>query len=204
MDTLKVLVTDDEMGMRLGVTRTLRDFSVRVPDVNGAVAFTVDQAESGEEALEKIDRSPPDILLLGSQDAGHQRAGSARSPGRPRDRHADDHDHGLRLDRDGRGRDQTRGLRFPRQAVHARRAQEHDSQGGRAADPGQAGPAARRGETPRPLRVHPRAGPRAQGPAECRGRLPRHPAEPSTGRQPGRLRRTGRPQPRRAWTACGS
>ena len=64
MDTLKVLVTDDEMGMRLGVTRTLRDFSVRVPDVNGAVAFAVDQAESGEEALEKIDRSPPDILLL--------------------------------------------------------------------------------------------------------------------------------------------
>src|SRR5271157_5550856 len=64
MHTLKVLVTDDEMGMRLGVTRTLRDFSVRVPDVNGNVAFAVDQAESGEEALEKIDRSPPDILLL--------------------------------------------------------------------------------------------------------------------------------------------
>ena len=64
MDTLKVLVTDDEMGMRLGVTRTLRDFSVRVPDVNEAVGFTVEQAESGEEALQKIDRSPPDILLL--------------------------------------------------------------------------------------------------------------------------------------------
>jgi signal transduction histidine kinase len=64
MDTLRVLVTDDEMGMRLGVTRTLRDFSVRVPDVNGTVAFSVDQAESGEEALEKIDRNPPDILLL--------------------------------------------------------------------------------------------------------------------------------------------
>ena len=64
MDTLKVLVTDDEMGMRLGVTRTLRDFSVRVPDVNGTVAFVVDQAESGEEALEKIERNPPDILLL--------------------------------------------------------------------------------------------------------------------------------------------
>ena len=64
METLRVLVTDDEMGMRLGVTRTLRDFSVRVPDVNGDVAFTVEQAESGEEALEKIDRQPPDILLL--------------------------------------------------------------------------------------------------------------------------------------------
>jgi len=64
MDTLRVLVTDDEMGMRLGVTRTLRDFSVRVPDVNGTVAFSVDQAESGEEALAKIDSNPPDILLL--------------------------------------------------------------------------------------------------------------------------------------------
>jgi signal transduction histidine kinase len=64
MDTLRVLVTDDEMGMRLGVSRTLRDFSVRVPDVNGSVTFSVDQAESGEEALEKIERDPPDILLL--------------------------------------------------------------------------------------------------------------------------------------------
>jgi len=64
MDTLRVLVTDDEMGMRLGVSRTLRDFSVRVHDVNGAVTFSVDQAESGEEALQKIDRNPPDILLL--------------------------------------------------------------------------------------------------------------------------------------------
>lgn len=64
MDTLRVLVTDDELGMRMGVTRTLRDFSVCVPDVSGSVTFTVDQAESGEEALEKINRNPPDILLL--------------------------------------------------------------------------------------------------------------------------------------------
>jgi signal transduction histidine kinase len=64
METLRVLVTDDEMGMRLGVTRTLRGFSVRVPDVNGEVQFAVDQAESGEEALEKIRAGAPDILLL--------------------------------------------------------------------------------------------------------------------------------------------
>jgi len=64
MDTLRVLVTDDEMGMRLGVARTLRDFTVHVPDVNVDVAFQVDQAESGEEALEKIARQAPDILLL--------------------------------------------------------------------------------------------------------------------------------------------
>lgn len=64
MDTLRVLVTDDEMGMRLGVVRTLRDFTVHVSDVNEDVTFVVDQAESGEEALEKIRRQPPDILLL--------------------------------------------------------------------------------------------------------------------------------------------
>ncbi len=64
MDMLRVLVTDDEMGMRLGVMRTLRDFTVHVPDVNVDVAFEVEQAESGEEALEKITRQPPDILLL--------------------------------------------------------------------------------------------------------------------------------------------
>ena len=64
MDSLRVLVTDDEMGMRLGVVRTLRDFVVHVADVNENVTFVVDQAESGEEALEKIGQQPPDILLL--------------------------------------------------------------------------------------------------------------------------------------------
>ena len=64
MDKLRVLVTDDEMGMRLGVLRTLRDFVVHVADVNEDVAFVVDQAESGEEALEKIRQQAPDILLL--------------------------------------------------------------------------------------------------------------------------------------------
>lgn len=64
METLRVLVTDDELGMRLGVSRTLRDFTVRVPDVHDEVAFTVSEAETGEQALELIERDPPDILLL--------------------------------------------------------------------------------------------------------------------------------------------
>ena len=64
MEILRVLVTDDELGMRLGVSRTLRDFTVRVPDVNDEVAFTVAEAESGEQALDSIDVDPPDILLL--------------------------------------------------------------------------------------------------------------------------------------------
>jgi len=64
METLRILVTDDEPGMRLGAERTLRDFTVVVPDVHEEVAFVVDQAETGEQAIERIAARPPDILLL--------------------------------------------------------------------------------------------------------------------------------------------
>jgi signal transduction histidine kinase len=64
METLQILVVDDEPGMRAGTARALRDFTIHLPDVNGEVRFTVDQAASGEEALAKIRRQPPDILLL--------------------------------------------------------------------------------------------------------------------------------------------
>ena len=64
MDILQVLVTDDELGMRLGVARTLRDFTVQVPDVEETIGFAVEEAESGEVALEKIRASRPDILFL--------------------------------------------------------------------------------------------------------------------------------------------
>jgi signal transduction histidine kinase len=64
MDPLRVLITDDEMGMRLGVLRTLRDFTVHVAEVNEDVSFLVEEADSGETALELIRRSPPDILFL--------------------------------------------------------------------------------------------------------------------------------------------
>jgi signal transduction histidine kinase len=63
-DILRILVVDDEPGMRSGVTRSLRDFTLRLPDVNGEVRFDIDQAASGEEALEKIAACAPDILLL--------------------------------------------------------------------------------------------------------------------------------------------
>jgi signal transduction histidine kinase len=52
------------MGMRLGVARALRDFRVDVPEVGGEVTFTVDEAQTGEEALEKIEDDPPQMLLL--------------------------------------------------------------------------------------------------------------------------------------------
>lgn len=64
MDTLKVLVVDDEPGMRTGVGRALRDYRFSLPDINGDVAFNVNTAETGEQALELISGARPDILLL--------------------------------------------------------------------------------------------------------------------------------------------
>ncbi|MCL4691449.1 MAG: HAMP domain-containing histidine kinase [Candidatus Hydrogenedentes bacterium] len=64
MDTLRVLVCDDEAGMRLGVERALRHFTVRVPDVDGEVHLAVEPAESAEQALEIIEAGAPEILLL--------------------------------------------------------------------------------------------------------------------------------------------
>ena len=64
METLRVLVCDDEMGMRLGIARALRGFSVEVPEFDGAVGFETVEAETGEAALEHIGNGAPDILLL--------------------------------------------------------------------------------------------------------------------------------------------
>jgi two-component system, sensor histidine kinase and response regulator len=63
-ETLRLLVVDDEPGMRMGVTRALRNFKVQVPEVEGTFAFDVGQAEDGEGAIGKINDSAPDILLL--------------------------------------------------------------------------------------------------------------------------------------------
>jgi two-component system, sensor histidine kinase and response regulator len=71
-DTLKILVVDDEPGMRSGVARALRDFTVRAKDADGEVGFVVEQADSGEQALSVLlpqppaepGRAPVDILLL--------------------------------------------------------------------------------------------------------------------------------------------
>ena len=63
-EALRVLVVDDEVGMRLAVERALRGFTVPLPDLELDVCFEVDQAGSGEEALELIAEMAPHILLL--------------------------------------------------------------------------------------------------------------------------------------------
>ncbi|HOU89748.1 MAG TPA: ATP-binding protein [Polyangiaceae bacterium] len=64
METIRVLVVDDEAGMRLGVERTLRGFHAALPDVEGEVDFAVRLVSSGEEALEALRSSSVDLLLL--------------------------------------------------------------------------------------------------------------------------------------------
>jgi two-component system, sensor histidine kinase and response regulator len=64
-ETLRVLVVDDETGMRLAISRVLNTFTVKLGDEqDGTVGFDVQVAETGEEALEQIGKSVPDILLL--------------------------------------------------------------------------------------------------------------------------------------------
>ena len=65
MDTLRVLVVDDELGMRAGAARVLERLSFRLPELdNHEVRFAVEQSATGEDALEKIAACAPDILLL--------------------------------------------------------------------------------------------------------------------------------------------
>jgi len=64
MDSLRVLVVDDEAGIRMAVERALRVFVVKVPDFGMEFGLAIEQAASGEDALETIRKAAPDILLL--------------------------------------------------------------------------------------------------------------------------------------------
>jgi signal transduction histidine kinase len=64
MMILRTLVVDDELGMRLSIQRTLNKFKLSLPHVDEDIGFDVDIAETGEEAVEKINKNNPDLLLL--------------------------------------------------------------------------------------------------------------------------------------------
>lgn len=63
-ERLKVLVVDDEPGMRAAVARSLSGYEVRLDSVGASVTLEVVQAASGEEALLKLESELPDLLLL--------------------------------------------------------------------------------------------------------------------------------------------
>lgn len=72
MAVLKVLVVDDEPGIRSGVTRILKTFRVNYPFMDEDYAFEVIEAATGEDGIEIVDREKPDIVLLDNKLPGIQ------------------------------------------------------------------------------------------------------------------------------------
>jgi two-component system, sensor histidine kinase and response regulator len=72
MAVLRVLVIDDEPGIRSGVTRILKDFHVTYPFMDEDFTFEVQEAPSGEEGINIIESNKPDIILLDNKLPGIQ------------------------------------------------------------------------------------------------------------------------------------
>ena len=64
METLKLLIVDDEIAMGKAVARSLGKYTVHVPEVDLDIGYVIEHVDTGEKALEIIDTHPPDILLL--------------------------------------------------------------------------------------------------------------------------------------------
>ncbi|HPT20879.1 MAG TPA: hybrid sensor histidine kinase/response regulator [Bacteroidales bacterium] len=72
MAVLKVLVIDDEPGIRSGVSRILNNFHVTYPFMDEDYNFEVTEAATGEEGISILERDMPDILLLDNKLPGIQ------------------------------------------------------------------------------------------------------------------------------------
>jgi signal transduction histidine kinase len=72
MAVLKVLVIDDEPGIRSGVARILRDFHVTYPFMDEDYTFELKEAASGEDGIAIIENDMPDVLLLDNKLPGIQ------------------------------------------------------------------------------------------------------------------------------------
>ena len=67
METLRVLIVEDEAPMRAAVSRALSRLTLQLPDIEGEFRFAVEEAETAEEGLRRIDERAPDIVLLDHQ-----------------------------------------------------------------------------------------------------------------------------------------
>jgi two-component system, sensor histidine kinase and response regulator len=67
MITLKLLIVDDEPGIRTGVVRSLRNFIASYPFMDDDFDYEVIEAETGEIAIEIINNNAIDIVLLDNQ-----------------------------------------------------------------------------------------------------------------------------------------
>lgn len=64
VEELRILVVDDEPGMRSSVSRALEGFRLDALETKTHLRFRTEEAGSGEEALERMEASPPDVILL--------------------------------------------------------------------------------------------------------------------------------------------
>jgi len=64
MATYKILIIDDEPGIREGTRRILQNFKVDYPFMDEHIDFVVLEAGTGKEGIEIIDSQMPEILLL--------------------------------------------------------------------------------------------------------------------------------------------
>ncbi|MCO5264921.1 MAG: hybrid sensor histidine kinase/response regulator [Lentimicrobium sp.] len=68
----KILVVDDEPGIRMGTRRILQNFKVDYPFMDEHIEFQVLEAATGEEGIQIIDNEMPDIILLDNKLPGIQ------------------------------------------------------------------------------------------------------------------------------------
>lgn len=64
MATLKILVIDDEPGIRSGISRILQNFRVDFPFMDEPIDFAITDVATGETGMELLTSEPFDILLL--------------------------------------------------------------------------------------------------------------------------------------------
>jgi len=64
MNILKLLIVDDEPGMRLGAERTLRNHRFKLQGFEEEVGFSIRLAATGNEGLALIEEDKPDLLIL--------------------------------------------------------------------------------------------------------------------------------------------
>ncbi len=64
METLNLLIVDDEAGIRAGIKRALNNFTVSFPFFDDDYNFNITDVETGEQALEILKSEKTDIVLL--------------------------------------------------------------------------------------------------------------------------------------------
>jgi two-component system, sensor histidine kinase and response regulator len=72
MEPLKILIVDDESGIRSGIQRSLQHHVVSYPFMDEDFNFELLEAATGEEAIKILEHTMPDIMLLDNKLPGIQ------------------------------------------------------------------------------------------------------------------------------------